>query len=400
MEKNPKAEQLPMQELSKLNEQRNEDKLQKDLQEASKALSESNPQQAETKQQQAVLKMQSQRKQLSEMRQEMKRQKKQEVLQALQNVTQSALALSQEQEALMEEVRQKQMAQNADALREKMTEQNDVKEQLQQLQEEVSQIGRKSSELRQSMMAQLQKAEAEMNAAIDMLDQRNALSAAQHMNNAMALLNEFSNQASSTMAQMMGQKRTPQPGEGDGSEDMEGLSQQQGNLNQETESLFGERQGTTPEERAKRLSQLAAQQRLIQQQLQQLAKKQAEQKAKGEKSDLLGNLEKIAEEMQKAAEQLEQQDLSPELKKRQQQILSRMLESTKALQRREQEEKREAKSGKDIFKTSPSELSREQTRNPIQDGLNRMKSQGFADDYERLIRRYYDALERQEIKTN
>ncbi|RFM24622.1 MAG: hypothetical protein D0433_04805, partial [Candidatus Thermochlorobacter aerophilum] len=185
-----------------------------------------------------------------------------------------------------------------------------------------------------------------------------------------------------------------------GSEDMEGLSQQQGNLNQETESLFGERQGTTPEERAKRLSQLAAQQRLIQQQLQQLAKKQAEQKAKGEKSDLLGNLEKIAEEMQKAAEQLEQQDLSPELKKRQQQILSRMLESTKALQRREQEEKREAKSGKDIFKTSPSELSREQTRNPIQDGLNRMKSQGFVDDYERLIRRYYDALERQEIKTN
>ena len=400
MEKNPKAEQLPMQELSKFNEQRNEDKLQKDLQEASKALSESNPQQAETKQQQAVLKMQSQRKQLSEMRQEMKRQKKQEVLQALQNVTQSALALSQEQEALMEEVRQKQMAQNADALREKMTEQNDVKEQLQQLQEEVSQIGRKSSELRQSMMAQLQKAEAEMNAAIDMLDQRNALSAAQHMNNAMALLNEFSNQASSTMAQMMGQKGKPQPGEGDGSEDMEGLSQQQGNLNQETESLFGERQGTTPEERAKRLSQLAAQQRLIQQQLQQLAKKQAEQKAKGEKSDLLGNLEKIAEEMQKAAEQLEQQDLSPELKKRQQQILSRMLESTKALQRREQEEKREAKSGKDIFKTSPSELSREQTRNPIQDGLNRMKSQGFVDDYERLIRRYYDALERQEIKTN
>jgi hypothetical protein len=29
-----------------------------------------------------------------------------------------------------------------------------------------------------------------------------------------------------------------------------------------------------------------------------------------------------------------------------------------------------------------------------------MKSQGFADDYERLIRRYYDALERQEVKTN
>ncbi len=396
MEKNPKAEQLPMQELSKLNEQRKEDNLQKELQEASKALSESKPQQAEAKQQQAVLKMQSQKKQLSELRQEMKRQKKQEVLQALQQATQSALSLSQEQEALMEDVRKRQMAQNPDALREKMTEQNDVKELLKQLQEEVSQIGKKSSELRQSMMSQLQKAEAEMNAAIEMLDQRNSLIAAQRMNNAMALLNEFGNQASDAMAQMMGQKGTPQPGEGDGSEEMEGLSQQQGNLNQQTESLFGEGQGQTPEERAQRLSQLAAQQRLIQQQLQQLAKKQAEQKAKGEKTDLLGNLDKLAEEMEKTAEQLERQDLSPELKKRQQQILSRMLESTKALQKREQEERREAKSGKDIFKTSPSELSREQTRNPIQDGLNRMKSQGFADDYERLIRRYFDALEKRD----
>jgi hypothetical protein len=396
MEKNPKAEQLPMQELSKLKEQRSEENLQKDLQDASKELSQSNPQQAAAKQQQAKEKMQSQKQQLSEMRQEMKRQKKQEILQALQKVTQSALELSQEQEALMEDLRQKQFAQSADALREKMTEQNDVKELLQQLQQEVSQIGKKSSELRQSMMFQLQKAEAEMSAAIEQLDQRNAKLSAQRMNNAMALLNEFGNQASDAMAQMMGQQGQPQPGEGgDSSEEMEGLSQQQGNINQETESLLGEGdRGQSPEERAKRLAQLAAQQRLIQQQLQQLAKKQAEQKAKGEKSDLLGNLEKLAEEMEKAAEQLERQDLSPELKKRQQQILSRMLESNKALQKREQEEKREAKSAKDIFKTSPAEISSEQTRSPIQDGLNRMKSQGFSDDYERLIRRYYDALEK------
>lgn len=399
MEKNPKAEQLPMQELSKLKEQRSEENLQKDLQDAAKELSQSNPQQAAAKQQQAKEKMQSQKQQLSEMRQEMKRQKKQEILQALQNATQSALSLSQQQEALMEDLRQKQFAQNADVLREKMTEQNDVKELLQQLQQEVSQIGRKSSELRQSMLSQLQKAEAEMDAAIEQLDQRNSQLSAQRMNNAMALLNEFGNQAANAMAQMMGQQGQPQPGEGgDGGEEMEGLSEQQGNVNRETELLFGEgREGQSPEERAKRLAQLAAQQRMIQQQLQQLAKKQAEQKAKGEKSDLLGNLEKLAEEMEKAAEQLERQDLSPELKKRQQQILSRMLESTKALQKREQEEKREAKSGKNIFKSSPSELSNEQTRNPIQDGLNRMKSQGFADDYERLIRRYYDALEKQEI---
>ncbi len=398
MEKNPKAEQLPMQELSKLNEQRSEDKLQKDLQDASKQLSESKPQQAEAKQQQAKEKMQAQQRQLAEMRQEMKRQKKQEILQALQNATQSALSLSQEQEAVMEDLRQKQTTQNPETLREKMTEQNDVKELLRQLQEEVAQIGKKSSGLRQAMMSQLQKAEAEMDAAIELLDQRNALLSAQRMNNAMALLNEFGNQAASTMAQMMGQQGQPQPGEGGDGEDMEGLSQQQGNVNRETESLLGgEREGQSPEERAKRLLQLAAQQRMIQQQLQQLAKRQAEQKAKGEKTDLLGNLEKLAEEMEKVAEQLERQDLSPELKKRQQQILSRMLESTKALQKREQDEKREAKSGKDYFKKSPAELSSEQTRNPIQDGLNRMKSQGFVDDYERLIRRYYDALEKQEM---
>ncbi|MCS6988870.1 MAG: hypothetical protein NZM06_05065 [Chloroherpetonaceae bacterium] len=395
MEKNPKAEQLPLQELAKLKERRNDDNLQKDLQEASKALSESKPQDAQAKQQEALRKMQAQRQQLADLRQEMKRQRKQDVLQALQNATQAALELSQRQEALMEDLRQKQGSANGDALREKMTEQNDVKELLKLLQDDVSQIGRKSSELRQSMIAQLRRAEAEMDAAIETLDQRNAFSAAQRMNNAMALLNEFGNQAASAMAQLMGQQGAPQPGEGGDGEEMEGLANRQGELNQQTEALFGERQGMSPEARAQRLAQLAAQQRLIQRQLQQLAQKQAEQKAKGEKSDLLGNLEKLADEMQKAAEQLERQDLSPELKNRQRQILSRMLESTKAIQKREQDERREAKSAKNIFKASPPELSQEQTRNPIQDGLNRMKAQGFSDDYERLIRRYYEALEKQ-----
>lgn len=394
MENNPKAERMPLQELSNLKERRQNDDLQKDLQEASKHLAESKPQEAQTKQRDAAQKMQAQREQLAELRQEMKRQKKQEILQALQNATQSALELSQRQEAVMEDLRQKQSSPNGELLREKMTEQNDVKELLKLLQDDVSQIGKKSSELRQSMTAQLQRAEAEMDAAIDMLDQRNAFAAAQRMNNAMALLNEFGNQVSNAIGKLIGQQGAPQPGENGDGDEMESLANRQGGLNQETESLFGERQGLSPEERAQRLAQLAAQQRLIQQQLRQLAQKQAEQKAKGEKSDLLGNLEKLAEEMEKAAEQLERQDLSPELKQRQRQILSRMLESTKAIQKREQEERREAKSAKNIFKASPPELSETQTRNPIQDGLNRMKTQGFSDDYERLIRRYYEALER------
>ncbi len=389
----PKQEQLPMEELEKLRAQAEQDELEKDLSEAEEKLKGRNPEAASERQKSALQKMKQRQKQIAEMKQELSRQRRQELLEAMQNAAQSALELSKEQEALKNETEQiRQPASQAQA-QELAQNQQQVLESLRQLQESISKIGKKSSKIRSDMARKLAEAEEQMQQSISAIEGRNTQNAAQQMREAMRSLNDFAEQTSQMMAQMMGQKNGDGQGEGDGalSELMQGLADQQSALNGETQGMA---EGKNPVDRAQRLAQLAAQQRLIQEQLKQLAQRQAQQQREGKGNELMGNLEKLAEEMEDIARSLEQQELSRELVKRQQQILSRMLQSTKSLQKREFEEQREAKSAKNFMRKSPAELDTEVRRNKFQDALNRLREKGYSDDYQKLIRRYYDALEK------
>jgi hypothetical protein len=389
----PKQEQLPMEELEKLRAQAEQDELEKDVSEAEEKLREQNAEAAAEKQQSALQKMKQRQKQIAEMKQELSRQRRQELLEAMQNAARSALELSKEQEALKKETEQIRNQASFEQSREIAQNQQQILESLKQLQESISKIGKKSSKIRAEMSRQLARAEEQMEQSIASMEARNAPQAAQNMKEAMHMLNEFAQQTSEMLAQMMGQQGKDGQGEsGDSlSELMQGLSDQQSELNGETQSLM---QGRNQADRAQRLAQLAAQQRLIQEQLKQLAQRQAQRQSEGKGNELMGNLEKLAEEMEEAAKSLEQQDLSRELVKRQQQILSRMLQSTKSLQRREFEEQREAKTAKNFVRKSPAEIESQTGRSKIQDALNRLREKGYSDDYQKLIRRYYDALEK------
>ncbi|NTV47107.1 MAG: DUF4175 domain-containing protein [Chlorobiales bacterium] len=180
-------------------------------------------------------------------------------------------------------------------------------------------------------------------------------------------------------------------GEGEGessSEQMQKLSDQQGQINSETEQAGSRMQA----DRAKRLAQIAAQQRMIAQQLRQLGKKQNQQG----KGDLLGDLDKMADEMQEVARKLEQHNedrVSRDVVARQQKILSRMIDATKSLKQQGFEERRQAVAGKNMSKKSPSELQLDKEKSRLQDALNSLKEKGFSDDYQKLIRRYFESIE-------
>ncbi|MBC8043396.1 MAG: hypothetical protein IAF08_08110 [Rhizobacter sp.] len=415
----PKAEKMPLQDLDKLREQQKQDNVEKDSREAEKKLGEREPQEASQKQQQASQKMQKQQQSLAEMKQSMQRQKKQEVIEAVKNAVQSSLELSKMQEELRQESQQNQSSQQnnqsgQNTQREQASQQQQLLQSLQQLQDNMQKAGKKSADVTRQMSRELGKAQQQMQDAIAQMENRQG-GAEQNMAGAMQSLNQFADGASKMLSQMMGpNKGGQQPGEqGEGGEDGEGedgegfqkgmksLSDQQGDLNQQTEGAMREQgQG-----KGERLSQLAAQQRLIQQQLQQLAREQ-QQRQQQQQSDPnksgngaggkpLGNMDKVAEEMEEAAKQLEQQKPSRELVKRQQQILSRMLESTKSLKEREKEERREANTGKNLSKKSPAEVSLEAKRSRLQEAINKLREQGYSEEYEKLIRRYFEQLEKQ-----
>lgn len=391
----PKQEQLPMQELEQLRQQAEQDALEKDLSDAEQQLSERNPDAAAEKQRSALQKMRQRQKQLSEMKQELTRMRRQELLEAMQNAARSALELSKAQEALKNDAEQLRNQVSMEELRELAQTQQQVLESLRQLQESISKIGKKSSKVRSELSRQLAEAEQEMQQSIAAMENRQAAQAAAKMRDAMRSLNEFAAQTSDMLSQMMSQHSGQGQGEGGDalSELMQGLTSEQSELNSQTESLM-QGQGQNQVDRAQRLAQLAAQQRLIQEQLRRLAEQQAQKQREGAGKELLGNLEKLAEEMEESAKALEREELTRELIKRQQQILSRMLQSTKSLQQREFEEQREAKSAQNIFRKSPAELGSEVGRSKFQDALNRLRERGYSDDYQKLIRRYYEALEK------
>ena len=120
---------------------------------------------------------------------------------------------------------------------------------------------------------------------------------------------------------------------------MEAMSQQQGDLNGQGESLFSQQKpgGSTPGQQQS-LAQMAARQRAIQQALQELRQQLGAQQQK-----MLGDLGDIASEMEEAARSLQNQDLDRPLLNRQQKILSRMLDAQHSMRERGRSEEREAR---------------------------------------------------------
>ena len=65
------------------------------------------------------------------------------------------------------------------------------------------------------------------------------------------------------------------------------------------------------------------------------------------------------------------------------------------------EKQRESFAGKNITRESPAELnlSSDKGKNKLRDELNKAVQEGFSKDYEELIRKYYEALQKENINS-
>jgi hypothetical protein len=103
---------------------------------------------------------------------------------------------------------------------------------------------------------------------------------------------------------------------------------------------------------SEQLARMAAQQEMLRKELQRYNQ---ENNKDGKGS--LGDLDKLAKEMEKTETDLVNKILNNETFKRQQEILTRLLEAEKAEQQRDQEEKRESQEGKNEFTRNPEEFA-------------------------------------------
>tara|TARA_R110002096_G_scaffold170131_12_gene342298 strand:+ start:22799 stop:26155 length:3357 start_codon:yes stop_codon:yes gene_type:complete len=165
-----------------------------------------------------------------------------------------------------------------------------------------------------------------------------------------------------------------------------GKSQQQ--LNQQLQDMINDMQGERlSQDQMERVNQMAKQQNQIRKQLQEL------QRNGGSNGDKIGSeLQRMIEQMEDTINDLRGGSVDPLLIERQQNILSRMLESEKALQERDEEEKREGKTGEQNIKANPPKMSLEELEKQIRTRLNDPNFTKYSPDYQRLIERYFELL--------
>ncbi|MCZ6675673.1 MAG: hypothetical protein O7E52_00290 [Candidatus Poribacteria bacterium] len=180
-------------------------------------------------------------------------------------------------------------------------------------------------------------------------------------------------------------------------EQLQQLAQNQGQLNEMAQQLSQQmrQQGRTPSNE-QLLRRLAYEQQLIREATERLADMMERL------SEVLGDLKSISEDMKEVEAELQRGSLNQQVIDKQREILTRMLESSKSLQKREVSKKRKSKVAKEpTAATNDAPLLDPKLLETIQQLESNLKSgqaESFPPQYRELIEQYFKALSQQTQK--
>ena len=180
-------------------------------------------------------------------------------------------------------------------------------------------------------------------------------------------------------------------------EQLEQLAQSQGQLNEMAQQLNQQmrRQGRTPSNE-QLLQRLAYEQQMIREATERVADMMERL------SEVLGDLNSISEEMKEVEGELQRGNLNQQVLDKQREILTRMLESSKSLQKREVSKRRKSEvaktptaAGDDAAPLDPKLL---ETIQQIESNLRSGDQESLPPQYRELIQQYFKALSEQTQK--
>ena len=301
-----------------------------------------------------------------------------EMMKALNNL----LALSKEQEVLRKET--EALPYNSSRFNEKLNRQNNLKSNLSKIIQQITDLSQKTFGITPEMGKALGQAMAGMNGAINFLFNKNS-SAVQNQLAAMEGLNQAASLLKASMEKMSG------GGKGGGMmslmQQLQQLSGEQMQLNNLARQM---NQGGLSRQEQAQLQRLAQEQELIRKSLDQLNR---EAKESGRSKSLAASLDKTLEEMKGVVDELKENRLNDDVIKKQDKILSRMLDSQRSMNEKDFEKNRESASGKEFQMKSPGQLNlNDEGENKLNDELRKALNEGYKKDYEELIKKYYEII--------
>jgi hypothetical protein len=395
MEEFPK--EMPLSEMNDVEEIMQKNQTGKKMQQSTMQMKSGNMQNASQMQKDAEEQMQDFKKQLDEAKKSLLERQTNQIVKEMRRQIENILDLSKEEEVLKDFSRA--LDANSVRFRENTRKQNEVIENLGRIVDALSEVGKKSFAISPEMGKELGAALRQMSEAMQQMEYRNPAGTSQKQSEAMSSLNRAAMMMQSALNSMMqgGKGGMGMAGLMARLEQMAGM---QSGINQGTQQAMSMGKGegeSISAQQAAEYRRLAGQQGTAQKALEQLAE---EAKSAGEYNRLLGDLEQISKEMKEVETDLQQGNVNSETKQRQERIFSRLLESTRSMRERDFEKRRRAEGGKNIQKTTPSDLdlSTQKGLDRLREELLKVHEGKYTKDYEDLIRNYFEQLEKEQVK--
>ena len=390
MERMQEMKNTPSQQMQQLNDQTRQQQLPEQMMENAGQLREQQMQDAQQGQQQMQQQLQQLQQQLQQMQQGMQGQQMQLNMAGLRQALSDILHLSEDQESLRQQVNG--AATDSPMLRDFAQRQVELSEGLRVVNDSLQSLAREIPQMTREVQKQAGEAFKAMGQATETLADRNSRQASGQQKVSMMHLNELALLLSDLMDQMM----NAQAG-GSGSMSMQQMLQQlqqmtgeQQKLNQQIQQMLNEMRGNRlGADTQERLRQMGAQQDALRRQLREMSRNQEMN------NQMLGDLNKIAEQMEESIEELQRGNVGRRTVRRQQQILTRLLDASRSMQERGKQKKRESREGEDVVRDSPPELTPAEQADQLRRALLRALESGYTPDYQELIKRYFELLQQQ-----
>jgi len=395
MEEFPK--EMPLEEMKKAEQNMQKKNTPSKMQKSSQQMQSGDMEGSQESQEQAEEDMKEFLEQMKQVQNSLQSKQQQQIVNELKKQLDNVVELSKREEDLKNQTQG--LDPNSQRFRENTQQQSDIMQDLNNVANAMGELGKKTFAVSPEMGKELGNAMKQMNEAMGQMENRNPGGAGQKQGEGMGALNRAAMMMQNTLSGMM------KGGKGGGGMGMAGLMSQlgqmaggQSGLNQATQQAAGSGgQGGISAEQAAEYQRLGGQQAALKKSLDQLSQ---ETKNAGEFSKLLGDLDRIAQEMQEVQTDLEQGDVNPATLQKQERILSRLLDSQRSMREKDFEKRRRSEAGKNQQRQSPTDIdfTTQEGKNKLREELLKVLEGKYSKDYEDLIRKYFEKLEKEEIQ--
>ncbi len=366
------------------------------MEQSQENLEQNKNQKASENQKKAAQKMQDMAQQMQQMQQNMQMQQMDMDMDALRQLLENLMHLSFNQEKLLDAIKETNI--NNPEYVKQVQQQKKLLDDAEMVEDSLYALAKRLLQIESFVTQEIKEINRNLEKGIERLEQRDKYNAGVNQQLVMTGFNNLALMFSEVMEQMQQQMAQSMPGMGNcqkpGNNKKPGqgmsMSQMQKQLNDQLQKMQeGMKQGKKPGEggqggMSKELAKAAAQQKAIRQALQKLGEMENKD---GTKS--LGNLQELMDEMDKTETELVNKQLTEQMVKRQQEILTRLLDAEKAMQERETDNKRKSEVAEELVNKMPPSLEEYLKKREAEIQLYKTVPPSLKEYYKNLVETYF-----------